>query len=190
MNTKMSPTTQYFQSFQPQAPAQQPQAFRPSYTTPPSYTPYTPAPAPVPGPAQQFYAAQQPVQQYHPPQTLAQQIPYYQPAQQQAIRVPVVTAPQQQPMMQMNPYASHVITLAQPTQTVGWYGAVPDPMTHILGASAPPFRPQVQGETFMARVLKNVLLAAGEAVLDQAKLGLRQVMWLPEIPPVDINQPR
>jgi len=123
------------------------------------------------------------VQQYYPPQT--QQ--YYQP-QQQPIRVPVVTGQQYvQPQMQGNPF--QMITLAQPTAAVGWYGAVPDPMMHLLGASAPPFRPQVQGETFMTRLLKNMMLAAGEALLDQAKLGLRQVVWLPEIPEMDVTPP-
>lgn len=124
------------------------------------------------------------MQQYYPPQPAT----YYQP-QQQPIRVPVVTGPQQytQPQIPVNPF--QMITLAQPTPTVGWYGAVPDPMMHLLGASAPPFRPQVQGETFMTRLLKNMMLAAGEALLDQAKLGLRQVVWLPEIPETDVTPP-
>ena len=60
------------------------------------------------------------------------------------------------------------------------YGAVQDPMMMAFAAVPSPFRKQLEGETFVERVGKNMFLSAVEAVLEQGLLGVRGYYWPPE----------
>jgi len=64
---------------------------------------------------------------------------------------------------------------------IGIYGSVQDPMFHAIYSVPPPFRPQFQGETFMARVSKNIALRVGEAICEQALLAFRQATLFPAV---------
>lgn len=125
-----------------------------------SYAPYTsPQPAPAPVAA--------PIVKYHPPAPApivpapAPVAPTY-----TAPVVKAVPAPMQQPQ-------------AVPVQQ-DWYGRMQDPLFFTV-LSPPPFRPQMQGESFGERVLKNLALDLTAMAAGHLMLALRQ-MLLPPVP--------
>jgi hypothetical protein len=83
---------------------------------------------------------------------------------------------QQQPPPQMQQMPQQ-----HPQMTQDFYGRMQDPLFfQILGS--PPFRPQMPGENFGERVVKNLLLDLGTMAFFHAGLALRQ-MFLPPKPP-------
>lgn len=77
-----------------------------------------------------------------------------------------VQAPPQQQQMQSAP--------------ADWYGRMQDPLFFQI-LSPPPFRAQMQGETFLERVGKNMALDVGTMAFFHLGLALRQ-MFLPPQP--------
>ena len=61
-----------------------------------------------------------------------------------------------------------------------WYGRFQDPLHYSLMTAPPPYRPQMPGESFFERVMKNVGLAMLEAVAMQGLLAVRQMVLPPE----------
>lgn len=59
------------------------------------------------------------------------------------------------------------------------YGWVQDPLQYQLFSSPPPFRPQLDGETFFERVVKNTGLAMLESILGSMLLAVRQMVLEP-----------
>lgn len=121
--------------------------------------PYQPAPAPVP--VATAPAAPQPVvvRHYAPP--------------------PAPPAPPKPPVQVATQPA-----VPPPPQMMDVYGRVQDPMYTMVTSAIPPFRPQMEGESFGMRVGKNMILVALEAVFGQIFLAVRQVFWPPTMPTV------
>lgn len=108
------------------------------------------------------------------------------------MRIPVIPAtpvPQQpqyhQPQVQQIPQ----MQMAAPQDV---YGRIQDPLFFPI-MNSPPFRPQMPGESFGERILKNILLDAGTMAAFHIGLALRQMV----LPPVKkepeekiINQPK
>lgn len=141
----------------------------------PTYYPYQTAPyqAPVPAPMPMQAPVPAPMQiaRYQPSVTPAPIAPptYVAPA---PVRVPA-PIPTQQPQQMQN---------VPPQQD--WYGRMQDPLFfHIL--SPPPFRPQMPGEVFGERLLKNLALDVAAMACGHLMLGLRQ-MILPPGPPSEL----
>ena len=61
------------------------------------------------------------------------------------------------------------------------YGWLQDPLYYSMAATPPPVRPQMQGEAFWERIMKNAGLAMVEALFGQCFLAVRQLI-LPPIP--------
>lgn len=133
---------------------------------PPYYSQYqapalpyvAPPPAPAPAPA--------PVVRYQAPAPMA----------------PTYTAPAPAPVRM----PAQVPTMAHPQMQQGqmqqdWYGRMQDPLFFTV-LSPPPFRPQMPGENFGERVVKNMLLDGVALLLGHGMLALRQ-MLLPPPPP-------
>jgi hypothetical protein len=142
------------------------------------------APAPVSPTQQYFQNFQQPVynpQPYLPSAPVAQQA-----------TVPVVQAPQPppQPVRVQAPIPPRPMTPVAPQQPApifganDWYGRVQDPMMYHIGAAPPPYRPQMEGESFFERVSKNVGLAMMEGFFGQLFLAVRQMVLPPAPRPV------
>lgn len=72
------------------------------------------------------------------------------------------------------------------------YGWLTDPLYYTMCASPPPMRPQLQGENFWERIVKNMVLSAGESMFMHAFLAMRQLVLPPEEPArtqtVDVGQ--
>lgn len=73
------------------------------------------------------------------------------------------------------------------------YGWLHDPMYQAMSACPPPIRPQLPGENFWERVMKNMFLAAGESFFMHGFLAMRQLVLPPDprqvaegTPPVQI----
>ncbi len=134
------------------------------------------------------YQSYQPAQQSLYPQPMAH-LPMQMPA---PAPVPVVRytpptpAPVQAPVPTYQaPNATRPVQTQQYTQQQGyippntdWYGRSQDPLFfHIL--STPPFRPQLPGELFWERVLKNLVLDGLSLAFGHLMLSLRQMVLPP-----------
>lgn len=130
----------------------------------------------------------QPATSYQPPPT------YQAPATYQTTQVPVQVRPVQptpapvQPvpvqtvqtgaqMMQRPAYPP--LPVAPPADRYGWMA---DPLYYTIAATPVPPRPQYEGETFVARVGKNMMLDMAESFFKQCLLGIRQVVLPPDPP--------
>jgi hypothetical protein len=60
------------------------------------------------------------------------------------------------------------------------YGWVSDPLFYQLLTAPPMYRPQLPGETFTERLVKNIGLSAVEAGLSQLLLAVRQLVFPPK----------
>ncbi len=167
-----------------------PQIPNPPPMTQPSYyqnflTPNAPAPlVPVAPPQPVPFNPAQPVQimKFGQPPTVPQvpqmfQQPQVAPppqmfAQRPALPVPVTTQP---PVPQA----------PQQARFGDWYGRAQDPL-HFALFQPPPFRPQMEGETFFERVGKNLALDLGTMFFFHLGLALRQ-MILPPAPPAPVT---
>jgi hypothetical protein len=114
----------------------------------------------------------QPSQPYTTPQPV-QPVTY----QQQAQRAPTLQQTIQQPqqVQRFYPLLEH-------------YGWMQDPLYYHLSATPPPVRQQMQGESFVERVMKNAGLSMLEALFGQCFLAVRQMVFppsrMPQQPPV------
>lgn len=91
-----------------------------------------------------------------------------------------VLAPQQQ--QQAPQVAQEVAQRAMMANTVVQqppYGWLHDPLYYTMAATPPPVRPQMQGESFTERVVKNAGLAMVEALFGQCFLAVRQLVLPP-----------
>lgn len=130
------------------------------------YPSFAPAPYTAPVPVVQQAPAWPPP----PPQQQAPQVQQFRPPP------PPAPAPvQQQAQYQHAPFI--------PPPAVGGYGSIGDQMFNVIGAIPAPVRPQYQGESFGARVVKNSLLSGVEAMVGQVLLGIRQFRWYPQPKP-------
>lgn len=145
-------------------------------------TPPQPFNPPVPVPA-----FQQPPQQFRPPMAPSPSVSSYRP--------PMPAVPQQQaprmgnpPSIVIGPDGQYQYIVPPLPWIPSQYGQLQDPMFHHVTTTAPMYRPQMHGETFLARVFKNALLGGLEMLLGHLLLGARQAMWAP--PTRVENQPQ
>lgn len=141
-----------YQTAVPQQFQQYPQQPAPHVQVP-SYQP----PARVPS---RFFVGGPQTNQYAPPQ------PVYQPQQ-------AYQQPQYPPQYQQQQYAP-------PQNQQYGYGWVNDPMHHYVHSIPPPHRPQMPGESFGERMVKNIGLSMMESLFANMFLSIRQMMWTPE----------
>ena len=144
-------------------------------------------------------------QPYYQPTQYQQPVPYQQPAP-----VPV---PQYQPPMAISslrravtsiPVQSYPATTPQQvpqvpqvpqqpqTQVPYGYGWIQDPMHYYVHTTPPPLRPQMNGESFSQRMVKNIGLAMLESMFASLFLAVRQMVWEPVVKPprvVDVTPP-
>jgi hypothetical protein len=169
-------------------------AYGPQYTPPAPPTQYA-GPPQVPYynqvPTPPVYQPQAP--QYQQPTWGSQYRPFQPPASPQpgsGFRVPVATAPQAP--MTVSPvgqFAQQAVTQVvqhmlqnQAYTPIGVYGSVNDPAIGLISAMPLVLRPQMHGESFITRVLKNLALAFIETFANELKIGVRQAT-LPPGPP-------
>lgn len=120
------------------------------------------------------YAAPQQLPMYQPQQQAMQPRPFIPAAPSYAVPtrvgppmpVPQSATPQMQPQQM------------QQVQT-DWYGRIQDPLFFPM-MSAPPFRPQMAGETFFERVAKNMLLDGLSMAFSHLTLAVRQMVLPPQ----------
>lgn len=150
-----------------QQPAVQNVSNVPSYQQPSYYAPFQ---------QQTQYAVPQALtQMYQPPAVQAKQ---FVPTTNYAVPAPFVAPTRIGPPQQLQP------PVQQPQQQISapadWYGRIQDPLFfQVLGP--PPFRAQMQGETFGERLAKNMLLDLGMMAFFHLGLAVRQ-MFLPPTP--------
>lgn len=139
-----------------------------SYYQPFQQQQFVPQPQPMmqaPAPFQPPKPAPAPVQiQVQPPQPQYQVTQYRPPVPAAQVQVPQPITAQQAPAMFLE-----------------LYGRYQDPLFYPLTTAPPPYRPQMTGETFFERVVKNTGLAILETVFMQGLLAARQ-MVLPPMP--------
>lgn len=118
------------------------------------------------------------------------------PAPQQMQMQPQMYAPQQMQQMPQQPMQQQMRPMSpqpQPFQhqvsmgSQDFYGRVQDPLFFAL-MQPPPFRPQMDGETFMERFGKNLMLDLGAMACFHLGLALRQ-MFLPPQPAQPLQPP-
>lgn len=141
-------------------------------------------PPPSANPTAQYFQQFAPpgVPQYAPPPTII-------PVQAQAF-APTATVPtpmhaplamhQQAPVQaiqQARPPQAPIQAFPAPQQY--GYGWLHDPLYYTAVASPPPMRPQMSGENFMERMMKNVGLAMLESFFLQSFLAVRQLVLPP-----------
>lgn len=155
------------QQHPPPQPVQSPMNynFQPMPFQPPQYgapAPYqAPAPAPVAfQPPRPLQAPQYNVVAYKPPTPVPLTVP--------TPVVPPQQFPQQYPQQQ--------------AQMVDVYGRFQDPLHYASSMAHPPYRPQMPGESFIERVLKNTALSLLESLTMQLHLALRQMVLPPSAP--------
>lgn len=133
------------------------------------------------------YSHQFPTSPYAQPVQLPIPVPIQMMSQPAPIPVPVQRFQPQPPMpIPMPPPAQYQRPVQQqPSQhfapqsfSYDWYGRHQDPLYFTITTSPPPFRPQMEGETFVERVLKNLILDMGSIAAFHIGLALRQ-MFLP-----------
>lgn len=93
--------------------------------------------------------------------------------------MPIMTQPQPpvQAIQQARPPQAPVQAFPAPQQY--GYGWLHDPLYYTAVASPPPMRPQMQGEHFFERMMKNVGLAMLESFFLQSFLAVRQLVLPP-----------
>lgn len=170
-------------------------ASAPTYYAPPM----GPIPAPVPVAYQQPTAVPVPVTYQQPaaqpqwaPQPWHQQAPAPRPYIPAPPTPPAAPAPAMMPMMRPPQPQQQVLPTQQmqvPAQIVGlgWYGAFYDTMWAAVASAPPVIRPQMQGETFAQRFVKNMLAALGEVAAREAMFFFRQLIFAPPIPKTEID---
>lgn len=126
-------------------------------------------------------------QQYQPPIPVPQvQVPQYQPPQPTFARSLTNWQPQPQPQPQVMQQGL-ARTAINPAQAIPYgYGWLNDPMHYYIHTTPPPQRPQLPGETFMGRVVKNAGLAMMESFFASMFLAVRQMTWAPEPEYIDV----
>ena len=154
-------------------------AFVPQYQAP-----VPPALVNQPAPYQP-YQPYQPAQYAAPPQYQAPpwlQKPTMPPPPTTGYRIPVQTAPVAPTPVQQVVQAAVQQIMQGGYSPIGIYGAIPDPAIAMLSSIPPIFRPQMQGESFWMRVLKNLGARLIEVLLDEAKIAVRQAVFPPPPP--------
>ena len=148
-------------------------------------------PAPVPMYPQQV----QPMYQAYPVPMPQQAMVPVQQMQPSYVRPAPPPPPQPQyrtqQAVQQQPQAPLVPTQFANMPPQDWYGKVQDPLFLLITTAPPLMRPQMVGETYAQRWIKNVGLSMMEAALAHTFLAVRQ-LFLPPAPPdpntpVDIN---
>jgi hypothetical protein len=110
-------------------------------------------------PTTSYYSQFQPQQSYATPQ--------------QIVRAP--TAPQ---VVQVKPQPVPTQQISSGIQDR--YGQFQDPMFVTVKGTPSIMRPQLPGESFHQRVMKNMVLASAESALGELMLGVRQLIWAPK----------
>lgn len=122
-----------------------------------------PAQTTAPVPVASYFNQFQPQQPYAASQAITQ------PAK---VIVPVAPTPQ---IINIKP-----TTQSQPTPDIkDRYGQFQDPMFMSIKTTPSVMRPQLTGETFAHRIVKNMVLASVESALGEFLLGVRQLLWAP-----------
>lgn len=132
--------------------------------------------------------------QYAPPQ-VANPLPVMQPVAQPALVQPLPSpvprpfAQPQAPTPMPPPITPQQIQQTRPVYqlptppTADRYGWLQDPLYFQIASCPPPPRPQFDGENFVSRVGKNVVLDMVESLFKQCLLGVRQLVLPPPPPP-------
>lgn len=91
--------------------------------------------------------------------------------------------PQQQPQQQIiqHPQTQQPVRVYDPPPAYH-YGWLNDPLYYSGVATPPPMRPQLPGETFFERVVKNMGLSMMESMFFQGFLAVRQMVLAPGVP--------
>jgi hypothetical protein len=115
----------------------------------------------------------------------------------QSFQPQVVQQPVQQPPIQqyIPPQNQQIIQHPQTQQPVRVYDPPPayhygwlnDPLYYSGVATPPPMRPQLAGETFFERVVKNMGLSMMESMFFQGYLAVRQMVLAPELPNAQVQ---
>ena len=105
------------------------------------------------------------------------QVPQAPPPPPQPMQIQQFRPSPQQPQTQ-----AMVVSQMPPSHGIDWYGRVQDPMFYPIMTAPPLFRPQMQGETFIERLFKNMALSAGEMAAAHLLLFMRQTAWPPKPP--------
>jgi hypothetical protein len=84
-------------------------------------------------------------------------------------QVPAVQSPVNQPVIS-----------AYPAPQRYQYGWLSDPLYYTMQASPPPMRPQLEGESFMERMFKNMALDASASAVANVYWAIRQAVLAPE----------
>ena len=88
--------------------------------------------------------------------------------------VPVNVAPPQAQAVVRQPPPQQGIYPAPERYGYGW---LTDPMYYQMAASPPPMIPQLEGETFFERLLKNMVIDGMRSLTFQLHLAARQWVW-------------
>jgi hypothetical protein len=73
-----------------------------------------------------------------------------------------------------------------PPVRYGDYGWMQDPLHYAMAGAPTPMRPQMPGESFAERTMKNAGLAMAEALLMQGVLAVRQLVLAPNMPQQEV----
>lgn len=139
-----------------------------------------------PGPA---YPQAAPQQAYYGPTYRAPAVA--QSFQPQAVPLPVQQPPVQQyvpqPQQQIiqHPQTQQPVRVYDPPPAYH-YGWLNDPLYYSGVATPPPMRPQLAGETFFERVVKNMGLSMMESMFLQGFLAVRQMVLAPGAPETQV----
>jgi hypothetical protein len=90
----------------------------------------------------------------------------------------VPSATQQFAQQAVTQVVQHVLQ-NQAYTPIGVYGAVQDPAIGMISSMPLVLRPQMSGETFLTRVMKNLALAFIETFANELKIGVRQATLPP-----------
>lgn len=110
--------------------------------------------------------------------------PYAAPIQVQPMAVQPYVPPFPQ-MATMRPVAQPVQASPGP-MPAHRYGWLQDPMYQVVHSAPPPMRPQMQGEGFMERMVKNVALSMLEKGVAECLLAIRQMVFAPKPQTIDV----
>lgn len=87
------------------------------------------------------------------------------------------------------PQLSQIVPVGYPTPArYGEYGWLQDTLHYTMASSPTPMRPQMPGESFGERAMKNAGLAMAEAFFMQAVLAVRQLVLAPNALPQTEHQ--
>lgn len=101
------------------------------------------------------------------------------PVQQQAMPTSQFGVPARQVPAVQSPVNQPVIS-AYPAPQRYQYGWLTDPLYYTMQASPPPMRPQLDGESFMERMFKNMALDASASAVANVYWAIRQAVLAPE----------